>query len=292
MNRYIKENTIKNLKREGGRSYALVFMMTTTYLILGLLLVVIYTSQSLATYFIQKPEVIGFFKDETSEEQILQVKKDLESMNYVAEVTYISKEEAMKSFLDDNRDKKEIIEAVSVNVFPAHLNVRSQSLDKMPEIANYFRSSELIEDTKTSENIVGTLKNIIVSLQIFGFSLLGIFTLSTSFIMLLATGLTIYSRKDEIIAMKLVGADDWFVRGPYVLQSLVYSLISVVLASLILLPVLLIYYNNLMNSVLGGQSVPSLTIGIIGMGVAIKLIFGLVLAFISSYYATRRYIDR
>ncbi|PJA40342.1 hypothetical protein CO178_02360, partial [candidate division WWE3 bacterium CG_4_9_14_3_um_filter_34_6] len=116
MNNSIFHRTITNIKRSGWRAYAIVFMMTSTFLVLGVLLTVLYISQTLAGYFMQKPEVIGFFNDEVTEEQILETKRNLESMDIVAEVKYVSKEMAMQSFLQDSKDNQEIIEGVTVNV--------------------------------------------------------------------------------------------------------------------------------------------------------------------------------
>lgn len=282
---------ILNIKRGGWRVYAVVFMMTVTYLILGILLLVIYTSQSLANYFMQKPEVVGFFKDDVTEEQILSVKRELEAQDYVLEIRYVSKEEAMSNFLEDNKDKKDIIEAVTVNVFPAHLNVKATSLDNIPQVADFFRTSDLISDVSAFEDILVTLKKIVLGIQIISLTLLAVFTISTVFIIFLTIGITVYSKKDEIIIMKLVGATNFYVRLPYILEGIIYSFMSVVIASLILVPLALFKYKSLLSVILGDLQVVDMNWLILCIGVGIELLFGVLLAVLSSYFATRRYID-
>lgn len=292
MSNSIYSRAIKNIKRSGWRAYVITFMMTITFLMLGVLLTIMFVSQSIATYFIQQPEVIGFFRDEVSEEEILLVKQDIERFEYVAEVRYVSKEEAMRSFLQANANKQDIIEAVTVNVFPSHLNVRTVSLDYLPEITAYFSNNDLISDVAGSEGFIDTLKQVVFGIQVTAVSLLLVFTVSTIAIMFLAIGISIYSQKQELIIMKLVGATKWFIRAPYVIQSIIYSLVGVLISVLILIPVLLVYYNSFMRFLLGDISFPSLSWEMITIGVLIKVLFALFLAVIASYFATRRYIER
>lgn len=292
MNNTVFKRALNNIKRSGWRAYAVIFMMTTTFIILGLLLTIIFVSQSIATYFVQKPEVIGFFKEGVTEEQILEVKQQMEQNPYAAEVRYISKEDAMKSFLEENSDNQDVVEGVTVNVFPAHLNVRSTSLDKIPEIADSFRNNELISDVLASESFITTLQKVVIGIQIIAGSLLVVFTISTVFIILLTIAMTIYSQKNELIVMKLVGATKGYIRSPYMIQSIIYSLVALLISLVILLPILITQYSSIMDLLLGDLQSPDLNIQILVMGVGIELIFALFLAIFSSYIATRRYIDR
>lgn len=291
MSNYIFTETIQNIKRSGWRVFAMIFMMTVTYVILGFLLVAVYTSQELATYFAQRPEVIGFFKDEITEEDILTVKNELESFEYVAEVTYVSKEEAMENFLEDNKDKQEVIEAITVNVFPAHLNVKSKSLDSIGEVAGYFESNEKISDVLALEDVLDTIKKIVFGIQVTGGTLLVIFTISTVIIIFLAVGITVYSKKNDIIVMKLVGATNSFVRMPYVLQSLIYSIVSVLIAILIMIPLVFLYYDDAIRAIAGDIYQGSMDISVFLIIVGLLFLFGSLLSLFSSYLATRRYID-
>ena len=291
MNNSIFARTALNLKRSGWRAYAVIFMMTTTFIILGVLLTLIYTSNSISVYFTQKPEVIGFFKDDVTEEQILEVKKSLESTDYVAEVKYVSKEQAMQSFIEDAKDNQDIIEGVTANVFPAHLNVKAVSLDKISSVSEYFKSNELISDVLASENVVSTLGKIVFGIQVFGGTLLLVFTISTILIIFLTIGITIYSQKNEIIIMKLVGATDWYVRAPFIYQGIFSTVVSVLIASAIIIPLLLTQYQNMMTLALGSLQVSSIDFSVIAIGLSVELVFGVLLSTISGYFATRRYIN-
>ena len=282
--------TKQNIKRGGWKSIFLVLIMTITYTILGLLLIMMFTSRNFADYFAQLPEVIGFFSDDATEEQILQVKNELENNDYVVEVHYVSKEQAMQDFLETNKDNKEVIEAVTTNVFPAHLNVKTQSLDYVDDVKTYFENNDLIIEVQAFEGALETLKKIVLGIQIIGVSLLAIFTFSTILIIFLVIGLTVYSRKDEIIIMKLVGASNRFVRVPYMLQSMLFSVIAVVLSAVILIPLLYYYYDDVIYSISGSFNTITLDLETLMYGFAIELAFGLLIALFGSYLATRKYI--
>ena len=293
MSNSLMNRTFSNIKRSGWRTYAVIFMMTVTFTILGLLLTVIYTSQNIATYLIQKPEVIGFIKEGVKEEQILELKKEFESKDYVYGVNYISKEDAMKSFLEDNKDNEEIIGSVSSNPFPAHLNIKANSLGQVPMVAKELGAkTDLIEKVDDSHEFLDTLSKIVFGIQVISLVLLLIFTISTIFVIFLTIGITVYSHKSELIVMKLVGATNWYVRLPYMMQSFIYSLVAVLISSLILGPLLLFKYNDVMKLVLGTLDVSQVDLQIIAAGVIIEMFFAAMLSFVSSYFATRRYIDR
>ena len=100
MNNTVLKKTFTNIKRSGWRAYAVIFMMTVTYLILGFLMITVYTSNSFADYLSKRPEVIGFFKEGVTEEQILQLKREFENFDYVSEIKYVSKEEAMQKYVE------------------------------------------------------------------------------------------------------------------------------------------------------------------------------------------------
>lgn len=281
-----------NIKRSGWRAVAIIFMMTITYIILGVLLLVIISSNYLTQYFTQKPEVIGFFKDGTTEEQISIVKNEIEKLSYVVDVKYVSKDDALRSFIESNQNKKDLIESITVNPFPAHLNVKVNSLDKVNSVAEYFRKNEQIERTLASERVIETLENIILGIQLFGIGLFIVLAIATFMIIFLTIGITIYSQKDEIIVMKLVGATNSFVRMPYILQSVFYGSVSAVIGSISVIAIAFsLKFNNELSKIALELKLPELNIQIIALCIATEVLFAIIFSVLSSYIATRRYIS-
>jgi len=289
----IFKRTFVNIKRSGWRAYGVIFMMTTTYFMLAFLMVITYTSSRLADNLAKQLEVIGFFKENVTEEQILSVKQSLDAKPFITETKYVSKEDAMASFLKENKDNRDVIEAVTVNVFPAHLNVKTVSLDNLSDVAKLFRSNNLIEDVLVPDSFKSTIQNIVTDIQVISGILLTIFVTSTIFIIFLTIGITIYSHKDEIVIMKLVGATNNYVRMPYILQSLIYSLTSVIIALAVVTPIMIIKFNSYVGTRFGFElsKAVNLDVYVILIGVGIELLFAILFAILSSYFATRRYIN-
>ncbi len=280
-----------NVTRSGWRAFMITFMMTITYTMLGLLLLVLFFSTQLARFFVEKPEIIGFFNDGVEEKRILEIKNELENKPFVVEVSYISKEEALESFIEENKDNQEVLENLTVNPFPAHLNVKVDSLDRIEEIANYFSNNDQISDVIDSLGVVDTLRKIVTGIQIFGIGLLVIFSFATFMLVFLAIGLTIYSQRDELRVMKLVGASNWYTRGPYIVQSLLYGIVSSLIACLIVGAFIYFQYNNVVSSLLGALEVKGISLQDIIIGFSIQIAFAVFLSWLSSYIATKRYIS-
>lgn len=281
---------IQNIKRSGERSFIVIFMMTVTFLMLGILLVIIFISQSLAKYFVQTPEVIGYFNDDVTEETILEIKREFEQLEYVAGVKYISKEAAMEAFIESNSDNREIIESVTVNPFPAHLNIKTKSLDNVPDIANKLRENDKIFEVDAFEDVQGTLKKIVNTIQVISIILLVVFSISTIFVVFLSVALSVHTQKNELIIMKLVGATDWYVSSPYIFQSVIYGFISVIISSVLLIILLIWKYTEAIGWLFGDLQIPLITTDVLLLGMCINIVFAALLSIISSFLATRRYI--
>lgn len=282
---------IANIKRSGWRSFMVIFMMTTTYIMLGFLLLILFFSTQLAQFFVEKPEIIGFFNDGVNEERILEIKNELDQIDYVVEVKYVSKEDALESFIEENQDNQDVLQNLSVNPFPAHLNVKVNNLDHIQAISSFFDSKEEVTDVIDSLGVVDTLRKIVVGIQAFGLILLVIFSFATFIIVFLVIGLTVYSQKDELRVMKLVGATNWYVKAPFIYLSLIYGIISSIIASLIVGLIVYFEYNNIVGALLGHLEVADITVQQILMGFGIIVLFALFLSWLSSYIATRRYIS-
>lgn len=289
MSRLIKRTYI-NIKRSGWRAIALLFMMTVTYLIFGLFVITLFLSRSVANYFIQQAEIIGFFKDGVTEEKILEIKKELETRDYVVSVEYMSKEDALKSFIEENKNKTDLVQSITVNPFPAHLNVKVDSLDRVGTTADYFRQNEYIDEVVAADIVVETLRRIVSGIQNFGIALVSIFTISTFIVIFLMIGLTVYSQKDELVIMKLVGATNWYVRLPYILQSLVYGLFSSFISGVLLVMSVVFGYKFFVAQILGIANLRDVTIVELSIGLLSQITFAIVLSFVASWVATKRYI--
>lgn len=273
------------------RSVGILFIMTVTFIAFAVLMTVVYTSSQIATYLSQKPEVIGFFKDSVDEKQITDLKKHLEGLDFVFEVKYVSKDDAMKSFLEENKDKKELIASVTSNPFPAHLNVKADGLQDISKVANVMREkADLFEKIDDSHEFLAKLTAIVRGIQVITFGILFVFILCTAFVVMLGMALNVYAQKAEIIIMKLVGATNWYVISPFIVLNLILATISAVLSFAIVGSAVFYYYPKFIEVLVGNISQIDMNLQILGIGFMILLVFGWLLSFSVSFLAAKRYI--
>jgi len=273
------------------RSVGILFIMTVTFMAFAVLMTVVYTSAQIATYLSQKPEVIGFFKDSVEENKILELKKELETKDFVFEVKYVSKDDAMKSFLEENKDKKELIASVTSNPFPAHLNVKAGSLADISKVADVLKQKgDLFEKIDDSHEFLAKLTSIVRGIQIITLGILFVFILCTAFVVMLGMALNVYAQKAEIIIMKLVGATNWYVISPFIVLNLILATISSLITFVVIGFVVFYYYPKFIEILIGNISQIDMNLQILSIGFIILLVFGWLLSFSVSFLAAKRYI--
>jgi cell division transport system permease protein len=194
----------------------------------------------------QKIEVTFYFTADASEDIVQAAQGYLNALDQVREVTYVSADEALASFKERHADNEVIlssIEEVGGSPFGHALVVSAHSSDdfafisealETPEFAPFIQEKDLTDYETIIERIATLAKRVRIGGTVLAF----FFSLVAILIIFNTIRVAIYVHRDEIGIMKLVGANDWFVRGPFLLESLFYSLLAIgiiVLISFLLL---------------------------------------------------------
>ena len=246
-----------------------------------------------------KVDISVDFKSSTSEEEIKKMKDYILSLPEVAEIEYISKEEALQGFKDKHQDSQMILEVVdelAENPLGAIIRIKARSLDsysgilqaidraeynKLIASKDYYDRQEMIDKisswTKTGETIV--------------FVFILFFILISALIVFNTIRVAIYTHREEIGIEKLVGATNWFVSLPFIIESVIYGLIACLITLALIYPLL-----SLVQPYLGGFFGNG-NLDIVGyFNSNFILIFGLqllvvvVVNVVSSFVATRKYL--
>ncbi len=179
-------------------------------------------------------DIAIFLEDEAPMSTVVQLQQDLEDLENVTEVYYVSKEEALRRYRLDNIDNPDILDAVTEgsNPLPTSLEIQVQDLQLIDEIIMLTQESNyipIIEDTslgddrrRTIERIADTRQflitsGIVASLIFAGVSVLIIFN---------TIRMAIFARGDEISIMRLVGATNGFIRGPFLFEAILDGLLA------------------------------------------------------------------
>ncbi len=200
----------------------------------------------------KKVDISVYFKKDATEETILNLKQELITfIDQVKAVDYISKQEANEIFTEKHKDDKFYLEALSQvqeEPFLASLNIKAFSSDQYAFIDNFLKSKEgdnIIEKVSYSKNkeVINQLFYITSNVKKAGLAGGVAIALLVILITFNTIKLTIISIKDEITTSRLVGASNWFIRGPFLVQSILYAVASVIIFDVIFVG-FVIFLNN------------------------------------------------
>lgn len=286
--------------RNGFVSLAAIFIMMITLFVIAILMISGAALQATLQELVGKVDVNVYFTTEASEEQALAIKADLERLPEVAGVEYTSREQALAEFRERHANEQTTIQALDQlagNPLGASLAIRAKDTSQYAAIAEFLdvRGAETGAISKVNfyqnktaidrlSSIIETSRKVSIAAALFlaGASVLIAFN---------TIRLAIYTSRDEIGVMNLVGAAHWYVRGPFVVAGVLYGLISGVIVMLTLYPIA-IWLGPPSQAFFGSFNVfdyyvenfPVLFFTIVGTGV--------LLGALSSFLAVRRYLHQ
>lgn len=237
--KYTLSQAFVQVFRNKGMSIASIFSITAMLLILGLfffLTVNINLATENAKQQFNTIEV--YLLDETTVEDADIITQSLLSMDEIAGVTYVSKEEAMENFKERWGDKAYLLEGLSENPLPNSLSVQLVSLEDGGLIYEACRNLIGVEDVRYYQEEVGKILAITDFIQKGALIIIAFLIIVSVVVVSNTVKLTVMSRQREIMIMKYVGATNWFIRGPLLAEGMMIGCIS---AGISLILIWLIY---------------------------------------------------
>lgn len=245
----------------------------------------------------EKIDISIYFKTNTPEDEILRVKRSLEDLEEVREVEYISRDRALEIFRARHEEDETItqaLEELDENPLSASLNIKAKNPENYSVVAAYLDnavSPDLVENITYNQNqaVIDRLAAILrVSRQV-GLIAAAFLTLVAILVAFNTILLGIYSNREEISIMRLVGASNIYVRGPFVVMGIIYGVITAVLSMLMTAPVVFL------SSPYVRLFVPEMNLAEYFMSnlwvlFLYQLVFGVGIGVISSFIAIRRYM--
>ena len=205
MLRRVFRNALLGAVRHSGLSLATILVITLAFGATSAFALFAFGSEKIIDYYESRALVTAFFKDDATEEQILALRDELLERPGVIEVVYTSKDEAFALYSEQFKDRPELLESIPTNILPASLDVRTESLDILPQIAEFFQGNELVEEVTFYQDVVERFKNLVNVARISLLGLTGVFSLISIVVVLITIGLIIHSMEKEIEIMALMG---------------------------------------------------------------------------------------
>ncbi len=302
-----------NFWRNGFLSFSAIIILTLSLTAFGLLIFGSAFGNTLIEEVKSKVDINVYFTLNADEPSILELKKTIEQLPEVQSVEYISRALALSNFKTKWKDNTLILQGLAEigdNPFPAVLNIKAKEPSQYAGIASFLDSKNSLSNNGTAivdkvnynqnKLVIDRLGRIIPAAEKAG-SLIAILLVIVSIIITFNTvRLVIYTSKDEIAVMKLVGASNHYIRGPFVVSGIMYGIVSGIL-TLLALAVFAFYTDAAIVKFAGVQGTTDFGLIInvfstyfrtnFGQIFAIIMGSGIALGAISSYLAVRRYLN-
>ena len=286
-----------NFKRNSYLSMGTTGVMVLVLFLFSGLISLSYLSSQIVSSLEEKVDVSVYFKNDASEGEIAKVKSDLESLGTVKNVEYVSKDQALNEFKERHAGDtlvQDSLAELDENPLQASLNVKADDSSQYASIVTFLEGNKfrsLVDKINFYENeqVIARVLAISSGLRNWGFLL----TMALALIAVLVTfntvRLTIYSQKQEIEIMRLVGGSNWHIKAPYLVEGGLYGVLAAGIVAVIFYPAAY-FISPKIESLMPGVSLISYFVSNIFQFVPLLFFIGILLGATSSFVAIRRFL--
>ena len=218
-----------HIRRAPYQALAAILTMSLTAFVASIFVLLALGSVTLLNYFETRPQVTAFLKDEVDVNQAVELRKEIGKIEAVREAKYVSKEEALSIYREQNKNDPLLLEMVTANILPASLEVSTNNLESLHQVANVLKSQSGVEEVVFQEDVVKVLSQWTEALRKIGAGVILFLGLVSLLAILVVISMKIALRKEEIEVLRLVGAGSLYVGWPFVLEGIVYGVLGSIL---------------------------------------------------------------
>ncbi|WP_312458452.1 permease-like cell division protein FtsX [Proteiniclasticum sp.] len=284
-------DALKSLKRNKTITFASIITVAATLFIFGVFLIVAQTINMGVESVESKVEIKAYLIEEITTQEQSNIETILQGVEGVKEITYESKEEAFNKFMERLGEDNAILAGFSEdrNPLPNSFVVSLEEPEAAMRVEEALSGVRGVEDVgnerETVERIIGLAKII----RTMGVVIFIILVLVSLFLISNTIKLTVYSRRREIGIMKFVGATDWFIRWPFLIEGMIMGLIGGIIAVGVVFFAYQLVYTDITQSLFyAGLVKPSEVLNSFSWQFGLT---GLVIGALGSFIALKRFLD-
>ena len=232
---YFVKETYKSIRRNGFMSFASISTVAVSLLVLGMFLMIFLNTNNLAQYLESQVQVSVYMQDSATDKELTAVKEKLTKMPGVVKVTQVSKQQALERFKKRLGDQEQLLHSLGKeNPFPNSFEIQVDNPERIKVLTPQIGQLSKVETAKFGQEVVEHLFQLTKILRFGGILLVVFLAMATLFIISNTIRLTVFARRKEVIIMKYVGATDWFIRWPFLLEGMTLGFFGAVLASVLI----------------------------------------------------------
>lgn len=242
---FIRESVI-SLRRNSLMSFASVSTVALSLLILGIFLIMVLNLNNMAAALESQVQISVYLQDNVSDLEVREIGTRISKLPGVTQVLYITKDEAMSRFKTRLGDQQGLLTALGdTNPLPNAFEVKVDKPERVKPVAEAVGQLKGVENAKFGQEVVENLFNLTKMMRIFGLILIIFLAMAALFIISNTIRITVFARRREIAIMKYVGATDWFIRWPFLMEGMILGMGGALIAVLLLGEI----YGGLTNQV-------------------------------------------
>jgi cell division transport system permease protein len=232
--KYVLSEVATGLWRNVTMTIAMMITMAVSLTMLGASLLLYLHVNKMKDYYFARVEVSIFLKNEVTEDQRNSLREDLASDPLVKSVQYVSKEEAYETFKVQFKDAPDLVSATKPDSLPESFRVKLKNSRQFQEISDKYKTRDGVSEVVDQQRLLGKLFAVLGSLQ--RMALIVAIVQGLAALLLVANTIQVaaYSKRREVSVMKLVGAANWYIQLPFVLEAVFAGLIGAIIAFLVL----------------------------------------------------------
>lgn len=227
--KYVLSEVMVGLWRNVTMTIAMIITMAVSLTMLGVAGLVYNKVGDMKDLYYKDIQVSIFLKAEVTEQERNDLDAQLKSDPLVKEVIYVNKDEAYKRFQEMYQDAPDLVSAVKPDLLPESFRLKLVNPEQYKEIYNQYKDTAGVDEIVDQSRLLDKIFDLFSAAQ--NMSLVGAVAMAIAALLLVANTIQVaaYSKRREVAVMKLVGASNWFIQAPFVLEAVVAGLIGSIL---------------------------------------------------------------
>lgn len=289
-----------NIRRSPFQALAAISVLAVTFFVSTLIAVAVFSSSQLLNYFETRPQMIGFLKEEATQEQIDELMGRLENDLRVGNLRFVSKEEALEIYKEATADNPLLGELVSPSIFPASIEFSPVELNAAGVLIEELGGESIVEDIGFTASVGGSsavgdviewLKTVSYYVRLTGAVSVGVLAVTSFLVLMVVISMRISMKREEIDSLSLIGATPGFIRTPIVLEAIHYGILGSFIGWL-MAAVLVMYASPTIFSNFGDIPIlprdSSSFFGMLGIILGAELLIAIIIATFGSLFSLSR----
>jgi cell division transport system permease protein len=294
--RHMAGQGFRNVFRNRIMSLASISAIAAALFVLGLVLAMVLNFNNIISGLESKIEITVFLKDNVQSHEIEAMSRQFNDWEGIKEWKFISRDEALENWREEWGEQKYLLDGYTAenNPLPDSFHITVENPDYVTEMVEKLRKLTMVEVVQYSKDVVGTITRIANATRILGLAVVVILIIMAMIIIHNTIRISVYSRRREINIMKYIGATDWYIRWPFIMEGISLGIMGAVIAGSLTAGIYYLLVQQVAESPMEGNILSLLQLlpleSIIYQIVGLFLLVGSVVGVIASVLSIRKHL--